>query len=409
MPKKYPVKHERLNGKEDQSSRTLDTPFAPRINDHLVAHEDEERGGINFGEVIGIVTPDFNATEDKTTPEKASGDSFYIVRYPKTGEVGIATHDAETDEMKAGIILPVGITMYFGRHGDAAPDGETILPATNMRTERHVLGLAALSGTDSKRFGRGVSRIHGSLHLLDDGRLSISDGHEEVDPNTRIVQDLGSLNSTRVTTAHEAVGYQEDIVSKRAQQENERAAEKRLERIFSTPATLDSRGRSREQLMTEESIREAILTLPKVQDKIINSIIGKHLTPEVNSYENLVGFIRENSALRLELGKYLMQKVHEHRSIMPARLQQSHGEKSPSHPGYDDKLGNDEYAALLAISMLDGTFISKRSLSDPVEFVDRRNDTAINGGQHRLAAVQLLNLTPQAPQHIKITRTYANN
>lgn len=409
MPRKYPVKHERLNGQEDQSSRTLDTTFAPRIMDDLVTCEDEEHSRIRFGEVICIVTPDFTSTEKKVTEEKSSEDSFYIVRYPKTGEVGIATHDAETDEMKAGIILPVGKTMYFGRHGDAAPDGETILPATNMRTERHVLGLAALSGTDSKRFGRGVSRIHGSLHLLDDGRLSISDGHEEADPNTRIVQDLGSLNSTRVTTAHEAVGYQEDIVSERVKKENERASEKRLERIFGTPATVDVRGRSREQAMTQESVREAALTLPEVQDKFINGIIRKYLTPEVNTFESLVGFIRNNDALRLELGKYLMQKVREHRSTMPERLQQSHGEKSPSHPGYDGKLGNDEYAALLAISMLDGTFISKKSLSDPVEFIDRRNDTAINGGQHRLAAVQLLNLTPQAPQHIKITRTYANN
>lgn len=408
MPKKYPVKHERLNGQEDRSSHTLDTTFAPRIRDDLVTYEDKEQDRKKFGEVIGIVTPNFTSTERLKTEERTTGDSLYIVRYPKTGEVGIATYAAETDEMKAGIILPVGVTMYFGREGDKALGGEALLPATETRTERHVLGLAALSATDSKRFGPGVSRIHGSLYLLEDGRLTISDGHETVDPSTRIVQDLGSSNSTRVTIAHGAVGYQEDIVSKRAQQENERAAEKRLERIFSTPATLDSRGRSREQLMTEESIREAILTLPEVQDKIINSIIGKHLTPEVNSYENLVGFIRENCALRLELGKYLMQKVHEHRSIMPERLQQSHGEKSPNHPGYDYKLNSDEYAALLALSMLDGTFISKRSLSDPVEFVDRRNDTAVNGGQHRLAAVRLLDLSTQAPQHIKITRTYSN-
>lgn len=65
-------------------------------------------------------------------------------------------------------------------------------------------------------------------------------------------------------------------------------------------------------------------------------------------------------------------------------------QKRPSTRGYDvvTDLSSREYAALLALSMLDVTYKPKRTTSDPIDILAGE----VMRGQHRFAAIELLGL-----------------
>ena len=66
--------------------------------------------------------------------------------------------------------------------------------------------------------------------------------------------------------------------------------------------------------------------------------------------------------------------------------------KRPNDPRYQKfgELRSREYAMLLALSMLDGSFDDSATASDPVY-----SQSNPNGGQHRYAAQVLLELSPE--------------
>ena len=154
---------------------------------------------------------------------------------------------------------------------------------------------------------------------------------------------------------------------------------------------VDKNVRSR---VTPESEREAADSLreAKRQDEQLEGIIEAY---EKGQGKQLIGAdavraIRTDPGLRKEIGMYLTQKLEGlvRTSIVPPRVNRNDG-KSTKADGYSE-LGNltsREYATLLALSMIDGTFNATLAASTPEDY-DIRTDTG--DGQHRFAARQLL-------------------
>lgn len=405
MPKKelHPLQHESLKGSDlDNSSRTIDTMAAARISETVVAYDFGD-GRKMHGEVVARVAPLIPEKYERLDDPVVHADSLYIVRYPDSGRVGIATVDGE--RFAPGMLLEADSPVFFGRVGDELPgDG-----GVGVVGERQILGLAALSGDDSKRFSKLVSSIHGSLHVDSRGHLTIMDGHEEVDPETRAVIDKASLNGTHVSTAHESIRKweQEDVVGPERHRE-------RMKIVFGTPEykPRDRFGNIQDRLtktpevarkMAEESMGRLLHLTDTTMQGMINDVLrnsGKSPT-----LEEAMNLVRSDSGLRIQLGEYLMKKIRDD-TTMPDRVRDRNTVKHPNYPGYLDMTG-DEYAAVLALSMLDGTFDSERSIKDPVEFIDSASQgVSINGGQHRLAAWHSLGLGRGAPEAIKTERRY---
>jgi hypothetical protein len=73
---------------------------------------------------------------------------------------------------------------------------------------------------------------------------------------------------------------------------------------------------------------------------------------------------------------------------MPSRIARD-SQKNPNHPGYSGvgHLSSREYACMLAMSMLDGTFDISSARGDEITASSRNRDGV---GQHRTAAKTLL-------------------
>ena len=102
--------------------------------------------------------------------------------------------------------------------------------------------------------------------------------------------------------------------------------------------------------------------------------------------------MRNNKDLRIEVGVYLLAKIDRLFHQMPERIQDD-TEKKPSTEGYNHipVMTSREYATLLAISMLDGTFDDKRVGGDTIEY--REGTDKVILGQHRAAAQKLISLS----------------
>lgn len=399
----YPVEHTDIKGDLDDSAHTIDTRYAMRISDELVSYTDPtENGRQRFGEVVGIVTPDKTHTEGTEHDGISNANSLYVVRYPdhrspQRHKVGLATR--VDGELKQGIMLEPDAPVYFGRAGD-------MQGGTAFMGEKTVLGLAALSGVEDKGFGNGVSRIHGSFMLMPDGRLMVSDGYEAVSPDTRAVIDKGSLNATRVTTAQETGGFQSNILAERERQHAQAEYEARLTKLFASPQE-SPEARPRAEAMTPQSITEAVATLIASKDTGLKQVIGQHMkTVEGATYADARQQVFNDSALRVEVGKYLLQKAKDNREVYLEEFRNGE-EKPPNYPGYT-KMRSEEYIVLLAMSMIDGTFITGNSQKDPVQLYHGANATKFENGRHRVAALRLLGVEngDGVPEHIKWAHVY---
>jgi hypothetical protein len=158
----------------------------------------------------------------------------------------------------------------------------------------------------------------------------------------------------------------------------------RNERIFRAP---EAQGRDRfgndrdgRLRVTEESLADAE-DISRFSDEDIKEFLL--MAKKDNPGEDIHEVLRTNNELRVKLGEFLLQKF-DGMHYLPSRLYQHNQLKSPNYAGYEGKMTSREYAALLAIGMLDGTF--KKSLSDPIEL---EYGEAIRG-QHRYAAMQVL-------------------
>ena len=104
---------------------------------------------------------------DRYNGQHADGETtILLVRYPdgSFATAGLTRHE-KGFEVKLGKLLPPDTKIYYGRLGD----GET-------ETEQEILGAAALMGVEGRRFGAGVSRIHGSIEVTGEGELVLNDG-----------------------------------------------------------------------------------------------------------------------------------------------------------------------------------------------------------------------------------------
>lgn len=147
-------------------------------------------------------------------------------------------------------------------------------------------------------------------------------------------------------------------------------------------------------------LREAIRD-PNIKD-ILDTYAptGSDLSPE-----SLVDTIRTSADIRYELGSYfLREKIprlrREHSHTLPERLHGNSG-KTPNHKGYGlSTMNSPEYAAVLALSMLDGTFERVGRTGDPIHRLDNGR---VELGQHRAAAAVLLAADPYKPNLIEET------
>ena len=108
---------------------------------------------------------------------------------------------------------------------------------------------------------------------------------------------------------------------------------------------------------------------------------------------NLTDLLRNDEDFRTDVGVYLLHKLN-NLAINEKTIGQQikdNSEKSPATTGYSHipELTSREYATLLAISMLDGTFKDELVQSNTIEYAD---DGEVLLGQHRAAANELLGL-----------------
>lgn len=163
--------------------------------------------------------------------------------------------------------------------------------------------------------------------------------------------------------------------------------QKRLARIAKDAAASEQKGRLPK--VTEQSRDESALKIGEARswDHKIKEIFDRHqekLGPK-DRWE-LADELRTNADLRYDLGSYFLDKIEDKWHKMPERVRRD-TQKNPNHPTYAhlNGLRSREYAALLALSMLDGTFHEPKH--DPIDY-DKHGEATL--GQHRAAALELL-------------------
>jgi hypothetical protein len=144
-------------------------------------------------------------------------------------------------------------------------------------------------------------------------------------------------------------------------------------------------------VVTNQSRAQAAarLQLAGTKDAVIHEIIENYRESSVTpkSDLDLVDSIRADADLRYELGDYLYnEKLYRRLHMMPNRVK-ANSEKNIKNRGYDGRkrFTSQEYAVLLALSMLDGTF------QDPgTDRIELAANGQVKSGQHRAAAEELL-------------------
>lgn len=218
-----------------------------------------------------------------------------------------------------------------------------------------------------------VSRHHLKIVCDEDGRLTIVDT---------------STNGTVVEYYCRPSSQWDDLQNYNGQGAID-PERRRHELIFARPT---SRGRDRfgndldkRLKVTNESCEDAALAY-QLSDREVKAIVEKYATPERWRTEDMHELIRENNELRVELGEYILQKLNSSIAL-PDRVWRN-GQKRINYTGYDyPNVSSHEAVALIALSMLDGTF--KRTPHDPVE-IDTSGNVVC--GQHRWTAANILGI-----------------
>ena len=125
----------------------------------------------------------------------------------------------------------------------------------------------------------------------------------------------------------------------------------------------------------------------------IKGIIDEYAPYDVETgfdgFKKTINEIRKNHKLRCRLLEFFGRKLEVMRQLSPDDLPErvKHNDpgnlKHPNHPGYPDKMTSSEYAAVIALSMIDGSF--NPELEENIEPGRRKDGTPIYG-QHREAA-----------------------
>jgi len=165
----------------------------------------------------------------------------------------------------------------------------------------------------------------------------------------------------------------QQLVAQAAQQD----AERRQKELSYHTVTDESRSAAAERLR-----------LVRQHDSHIDALISSfERQKDITDPAETVDMVRTDADLRYGLGSYLLEdklpmRIHK----MPERIIHNTG-KNPKHRGYVHIPGlrSQEYAVLLALSMIDGTFIGAPNGDE----IERKNGEVILG-QHRAAAEELL-------------------
>jgi hypothetical protein len=107
----------------------------------------------------------------------------------------------------------------------------------------------------------------------------------------------------------------------------------------------------------------------------------------ITANEELVKALREDLGLRVAVGKLFLDQLNIRAHYMPERIRRNEY-KNSAIPEYKNRypMTSHEYASLLALSKIDGTFDNER-VREPI---DVRSDGQVISGQHRWAADNLL-------------------
>ena len=126
---------------------------------------------------------------------------------------------------------------------------------------------------------------------------------------------------------------------------------------------------------------------------IIDEYVPYGVETDFDGFKKTINEIRKNHELRYRLLEFFQKKLEVIRQSSPddlperVRYNDPDNRKHPNHPGYPDKMTSSEYAAVLALSMIDGSF--NPELEENIES-DRRKDGTPIYGQHREAAWTIL-------------------
>jgi hypothetical protein len=252
-------------------------------------------------------------------------------------------------------------------------------------------------------FGINTSRNHFNLSIID-GNLFVVD---ESKYGTNVIKNVSPVKES--IPEYTPPIYEDSAIELSAK-------ERRAERLFSPvgqaskePVSYDYlfdgsplngsaeraavRPSAREKV-TEETKQKAVyrLRMAAERDNYLASTLRDYSTKKsIFETADLTEAIRTDKDLRLELGKYLLDKMESIRYDMPNRLREKNAQKRPSIDGYEiPGLSSLEYSVLLALSMIDGTFDDDRARSDPIK-IDQKTGEVITG-QHRVAAEKLLSI-----------------
>lgn len=368
---------EHLKGKEVELANAMQVP------------EDFVMNKVPEGtELLGIASMGLKAEE--------GGDQIAVLRLPSSEHVlaGVTTEtyaQRGTRRYLGAISGPLqeGQQILFGRRGDNDPGSG-------------VIGAAALFMNPSAKFGMHASSIHmgvrmenGVPHLKDGLRGASTNGTwleyasqpDEAQPVAPVTRESVERPKTRAQILFAPVETQE--VSRFSDAEYEAQYKAMLdgtgpEEVDVERAAVRTNEGGRNQV-TQESVDEAarsVLMAENVDDNVRG--ILQHFAPGAPSKQRSE-LIRTNADLRLALGEYLTIKYDTLR-YLPSNVARRHP-KSPNRAGYRE-LGNissKEYVVLLALSKLDGTFIS-----DQQDAITYSPSTPNGVGQHRYTADELL-------------------
>ena len=119
---------------------------------------------------------------------------------------------------------------------------------------------------------------------------------------------------------------------------------------------------------------------------------GQKLKDPLSSYRD-IDELRTNEALRCAVLEHLQEKLEKvHWSKLPERVMRNE-QKVPNSKGYENikDMKSREYVALLALSMMDGSF----DYSKEENILNPTSDGKVIAGQHRWAAQELLARQPE--------------
>lgn len=145
--------------------------------------------------------------------------------------------------------------------------------------------------------------------------------------------------------------------------------------------------------VTEQSERAAIskLAMAASADYQVGGIVDAYRARHDNiNFADVPEAIRTDDELRGQLAEHFLAKVDAKADAMPDRVRYNDRLKRPTITGYEDfkDMTSREYAVLLALAKVDGTFKPNLEETDPV---DRTGiGDGVFRGQHRVAADILL-------------------